>query len=101
MLIASAWLFYKVMQAMNLPAYVGWEALVGQEVEEVAQADTPCRGRYLVRHRGELWSALSEGRLRPGQRARIVGFEGATPSVEPVDGGPPAATITDRRQACH
>lgn len=100
-LIASAWLFYKVMQAMKLPAYVGWEALVGQEVEVVAPADTLGRGRYLVRHGGELWSALSEGQLNPGEKARIVSFEGAMPRVEAANGGSPSAVTTDRRGTCH
>jgi len=100
-LIASAWLFYKVVQAMKLPVYVGSEALLGQEVEVVAQADTFCRARYLVRHGGELWSAISEGQLNPGEKARIVSFEGTMPRVEPVGAGPAAAAIADRRGTCH
>jgi len=100
-LVASVMLFYKVIQAMKQPAYVGRESLLGQEVEVVGATDALSRARYLVRHGGELWSALSEGQLNPGEKARIVSFEGAMPRVEPVSSGPPAAVITGKRGKCH
>ena len=100
-LVATALLFYKVVQAMKLPVNVGREALVGQEVEVVLTIDTPSMARYLVRHGGELWSAISEGQLNPGEKARIVSFEGTMPRVEPVGAGPAAAAIADRRGTCH
>ncbi|MDP2935823.1 MAG: NfeD family protein [Dehalococcoidia bacterium] len=100
-LVASVMLFYKVMQAMKQPVYVGREALLGQEVEVVAATETPCRARYLVRQGGELWSALSECQLNPGEKARIVSFEGTMPRVEPLGGEAPAGAITNRRETCH
>lgn len=58
-LVATAWLFYKVVQAMKQPVSAGREALVGQEVEVVLTIDTPSLAQYLVRQGGELWSATS------------------------------------------
>lgn len=100
-LVATAWLFYKVVQAMKLAVSVGREALIGQEVEVVVAIDTPSLARYLVRHGGELWGATSGDQFRRGDRALISGFEGTRVRIESLDGGSPVPTMTDSKGKCH
>ncbi|MDP2727840.1 MAG: NfeD family protein [Dehalococcoidia bacterium] len=100
-LVATAWLFYKVVQAMKQPVSVGREALVGQEVEVVLIIETPSMARYLVRHGGELWSATSADEFRRGDRALIAGLEGIRIRIQSLDGGSPVPAMADSREKCH
>lgn len=99
--IASAFLFYKVVKVMKMPVYVGQEAMLGQEVKVVAPIGTPSAGQYLVRQRGELWSAACMQQLRRGDRAVITGFEGSRPRIQPMDTTVSTAAIAMRGHRCH
>lgn len=62
-------------------AKVGMEALMGREVE-VRRA---CRPVGEIRVRGEIWKARCEAGADAGDMVRIVGLDGLTLLVEPVD----------------
>ncbi|MEP7153687.1 MAG: nodulation protein NfeD, partial [Nitrospira sp.] len=68
------------MQAMRRPAVTGREELVGM-VGIVTTALTP-HGQLAVH--GELWQAVSDLPLQPGEEAEVTGIEGLQLSVKPV-----------------
>ena len=68
------------MRAMRRPAVTGREELVGM-VGIVTTALTPY-GQLAVH--GELWQAVSDLPLQPGEEAEITGIEGLRLSVKPV-----------------
>lgn len=68
------------MKAMRRPAATGREELVGM-VGIVKTALTPL-GQVTVH--GELWQAVSDLPLQPGDEAQVIGIEGLRLSVKPV-----------------
>lgn len=98
-LMASAVLYYKTMQAMKLPIQVGRETLLGKVVEVVTVVEAPSLTRYLVRNGGELWSATSTGELGCGDKAVVMGFEGSRVVLEPLSGDPGSSRTTQAK--CH
>jgi membrane-bound serine protease (ClpP class) len=68
------------MQAMRRPAVTGREELVGM-VGIVTTALTP-HGQLAVH--GELWQAVSDLPLQPGEEAEVTGIQGLQLSVKPV-----------------
>jgi membrane-bound serine protease (ClpP class) len=68
------------MKAMRRPAATGREELVGM-VGIVKTALTPL-GQVAVH--GELWQAVSDLPLQPGDEAQVIGIEGLRLSVKPV-----------------
>ncbi|MGZ8393771.1 MAG: NfeD family protein [Nitrospira sp.] len=68
------------MQAMRRPAVTGREELVGM-VGIVTTALTP-HGQLAVH--GELWQAVSDLPLQPGEEAEVTGIQGVQLSVKPV-----------------
>jgi membrane protein implicated in regulation of membrane protease activity len=78
----SLLIYYKVMKAMEQPVRVGREALLG------ANARVVIGGERLgqVRHGNELWGALSEEKLSPGEWVTIVGFRGMKVLVTSAEG---------------
>ncbi len=68
------------MQAMRRPAVTGREELVGM-VGIVTTALTP-HGQMAVH--GELWQAVSDLPLQPGEEAEVTGIQGLQLSVKPV-----------------
>lgn len=68
----SLFVYYKIMRAMSQPVQVGREALLGSTA-------TVLTGNGIlgqVRCGKEVWTAVSEERLKPGLPVRIVGFKG-------------------------
>ena len=65
---------------MNRPR-TGADGLVG--AEGVVRRELNPAGKVLLR--GELWNARSDGRLEVGQRVRVVGVQGLTLEVAPVE----------------
>ncbi|MFQ6000630.1 MAG: NfeD family protein [Anaerolineae bacterium] len=70
--VTSLFIYYKVMRAMRQPVQSGREEMVGA----IATVVTPMDSAGRVRYRNEFWSVVSEEKLRPGQRVRIMGFKG-------------------------
>ena len=68
------------MKSMRRPAVTGREELVGM-VGIVTTALTP-HGQLAVH--GELWQAVSDLPLQPGEEAEVTGIEGLRLSVKPV-----------------
>jgi membrane-bound serine protease (ClpP class) len=60
---------------------VGVETLIGA----VGIAVTQCRPEGTVRANGEAWQARCESGVDAGQRVRVVGRDGLTLVVEPLD----------------
>ncbi|MDO8692035.1 MAG: NfeD family protein [Dehalococcoidia bacterium] len=98
-LIVSAVLYYKMMQAMKLPIQVGRETLLGKVVEVVTVVEAPSLARYLVRNGGELWSATSTGEFKRGDNAVVMGFEGSRVVLEPLSGDRGSPPTTQAK--CH
>ncbi|MFP4583378.1 MAG: NfeD family protein [Desulfococcaceae bacterium] len=69
-----------VRSHMNRPR-TGADGLVG--AEGVVRRELNPAGKVLLR--GELWNARSETALEPGRRVRVVGFQGLTLEVVPVE----------------
>ena len=86
--MASALFFIFVVgffiKARRAPVVSGAEELAGAEA--VVLADF--HGRGAVRVHGERWNAVAEVPLRAGQRVRVVGREGLTLKVAPLDKSP-------------
>jgi len=68
------------VRARRRPVVSGVEGLL----REYAEAVTDFEGKGTVRVHGELWSAVSSGPVRAGQRLRISGVDGLTVRVEPM-----------------
>jgi membrane-bound serine protease (ClpP class) len=80
------------LQAQRLPSSSGIEGLVGA----LGEALTPLEPRRpgQMRVRGEIWRAVSETPASAGQELRVVGADGLTLHVRPLEpaepaGGPP------------
>ena len=83
--MASALFFIFVIaffiKARRVPVVSGAEELSGAEAEVLA--DFSRRG--VVRVHGEHWAAVTQVPLRAGQRVRVVGRDGLTLKVAPLD----------------
>lgn len=78
----SVWIGAVTVQALAAPASTGAEGMRGQR-GRVEAAD----GRTaLVRVGGELWKAASPRALVPGQTVTVVGIDGLTLRVHPLEG---------------
>ena len=80
-LAISLWFYVYVMRAMHRPAQIGAEQIVNGIGEVVSAEGTQLR----VRLDSEMWSAIAEVSLQPGDRVRIIGLDGLTLHVAPVD----------------
>jgi membrane-bound serine protease (ClpP class) len=69
------------LRAQRLPVRAGRETMLGKTVSALERVDTK-GGRVFVE--GELWNAVSESPVAPGQPVRIVGIEGLTLKVKGV-----------------
>ena len=65
---------------MRRPAATGREELVGM----VGIVKTPLAPQGQVAVRGELWEAISEAPLQPGEKAEVTGIDGLRLSVKPI-----------------
>jgi membrane-bound serine protease (ClpP class) len=70
-------------KAFKNPVVTGEEGILGQEGEVRQAIEPPARGKVFVF--GEYWSAESTQRLDAGVRIKVVGREGMTLLVEPVN----------------
>jgi len=80
-LVLCAWL---VVRAQKRPPVTGPQALVGERgrvIDEIPGGTTPGK---VVFH-GEVWDAVSERTVEEGQRVEVVGIEGRTARVAPLE----------------
>jgi membrane-bound serine protease (ClpP class) len=69
------------LKARSRPVVTGREQLVGITGEVLPMSG----GDRWVRVHGELWRAAADVELRPGQRVRVVGLDGLTLTVKPLE----------------
>ncbi|MDR5865542.1 NfeD family protein [Halomonas koreensis] len=77
------WAMTRFLGLRRRPARTGQEELLGNE----ARALEDFQGEGHVRLHGERWNARSAAALRRGQAVRVVGIDGLTVEVEPLDAG--------------
>lgn len=85
--LLSAILYWLITKAMRKPLQDGFQSLIGTEAEVVSRRARNNPAPYLVRSKGELWSAYSTDTLRPGEPVNIVAVKGIGIVVERVDKG--------------
>jgi membrane-bound serine protease (ClpP class) len=68
------------LRAQRLPVRAGTETMLGKAAPALTQIDTN-NGKIFVE--GELWNAVSDTPIQPGQPAEIVAIDGLTLKVKP------------------
>ena len=82
--VTAAFLMTLVLRIHRSPVRTGREGLVGER--GVARTSLAPAGKAFVH--GELWSAVAEQPLEPGQPLEVVSVEGLTLRVRPLGGEP-------------
>jgi len=79
---AAFFLFFvaKGIRAQFLPKRTGMETMIGQTVAAKSRIDA-AGGTVFIE--GELWNAVSEAPVEPGQTVEVIGMEGLTLKVKP------------------
>ncbi|MBI2860453.1 MAG: hypothetical protein HYX91_02970 [Chloroflexi bacterium] len=98
-LLVSALLYLVMIRALRQPVRDDFRSLVGARAEVVSTAETNESSRYLVRCRGELWSAYCDTSLDVGEQVRVAGVKGVGVVVEPCGSG--TAPVTETGRECH
>ncbi len=81
--VLMLWVMTRFLGLRRRPARTGQEELAGSEATVLEDFDS--QGH--VRLHGERWNARSARPLRRGQVVRVVGIDGLTVDVEPLEGG--------------
>lgn len=81
--------YYKHIAPVHKPMSTVIDSLQGEEGVVLATV-VPDSMSGKVRVRSEVWSARSDRRIPPGTRVRVVGGEGVSVFVQPVEGVPAA-----------
>lgn len=76
----SAFIWFKVYRAMQIPVVTGQEGMIGRLAE--VRGWSGQQGQVFFQ--GELWTARSSKALPPGTRVRIASVEGLKLWVRPV-----------------
>ena len=82
--LLSVFLFRLIRKAMMKPLQDGFRSLIGTEVEVVSKRAPTHSARYLVRARGELWSAYSTDALDIGEQVNIGAVRGIAVVIERI-----------------
>ena len=93
--VGSLILYRYIWRSMQRPPITGPEALIGREgiaLEEI-------RRQGLVRCCGDLWTAIAERPIQPGQRVRVQGVQGNKLLVHPVEGA--ESIVSPGATSCH
>ena len=61
-----------IIRAMRKRPKTGVEDLIGAEARVVSELEPHDEATYLVKIRGELWSANSDDKLKPGDKMKII-----------------------------
>ncbi len=85
--LATPFLYRLIRRAMRKPLQDGFQSLIGTEAEVVSKRAPDHSTQYLVRSRGELWSAHSTDALDIGEWVNIVAVRGIGVVVERAENG--------------
>jgi membrane protein implicated in regulation of membrane protease activity len=75
-LLVSGLLYWVIARAMKKRSRYDSEGLIGAEAMVVSKLGPRDEAQYLVKVRGELWSADSHDELKPGETVRILSVSG-------------------------
>jgi membrane protein implicated in regulation of membrane protease activity len=87
-LTVSGLLYAKIIKSMRRPVITGREGLRGEAADVL---DITGHAGH-VRIHGEIWRAVSEDDLRPGDHARVVDIDGLTVKIKRDDGSSPTGS---------
>lgn len=82
--VITAFLGRAIIRVMRKPVKTGVKSLIGSEAGVVSKLPPDRSAQYIVRCRGELWSAYSEDGLEPGQQVEVVAMKGIGVIVSPM-----------------
>ncbi len=82
--VVSLGLFYLVFRSVRKLA-VAWEDAVGGTGEVVSRLERGRSTQWLVRHRGELWTASSRDDLAITEQVKVISLDGIKLVVERIN----------------
>ena len=75
--VASAGLLYwLIARSMGRQPETGSESMVGATAEVVSRLSPGNNAQFLVRHGGELWTAVSADAVKPGEMVSVAAVDG-------------------------
>jgi membrane protein implicated in regulation of membrane protease activity len=80
-LLASGLMYWTIVRAMEKHSKYGVEGLIGAEARVVSKLGPDDDAQYMVRVRGELWSANSHDDLKPHETIKVLSVNGLTLEV--------------------
>ena len=82
--LTSAILYRLIARAIKKPLQDGFQSLIGTEAEVVSKLAPSYSAQYLVRSRGELWSAYATDTFQTGDQVNILAVKGISIVIEPL-----------------
>jgi len=76
-------LYWLIWKSMRISTKIGPESVIGTEAEVVSKLSSGHLAQYLVRARGELWSARCVDTLQSGERVNVADLNGINLIVKP------------------
>jgi len=83
LVLISGLLYWLIWRSMKVPLKTGPDSLIGTEAEVVSKVSLGHLAQYLVRTRGELWSACCSDVLQSGETVNITDLNGINLIVKP------------------
>jgi membrane protein implicated in regulation of membrane protease activity len=93
-LLVSGLMYWLVARTMKKRPTYGVEALIGAEARVVSKLGPHADAQYLVKVRGEIWSANSRDDLQPDEMVRISSVYGLTLQIRKITGDQPQTKNT-------
>jgi membrane protein implicated in regulation of membrane protease activity len=81
-LLVSSLMYWTIVRALKKRAKNGVEGLIGTEARVVSKLGSHDAAQYMVRVRGELWSANSRDDLKPDETVTVLSVDGLTLIVD-------------------
>jgi len=101
----SAWFLWTIRRAMCKRVDVGLEGLIGSTGKVVRDISSIARHEYLIRSRGELWTARCDATLGIGQPVTITRQNGVGVIIKPLsdlhDSGIGKTGVKKHGRHCH
>lgn len=81
--LISGLLYWLIWRSTKISAELGPESVIGTEAEVVSILSPRHPAQYLVRAKGELWSARCTDTLQPGEKVNVADLSGINLIVKP------------------